>query len=86
MLLMFLILTLCQFQRFVATDMFFIPLVILFGFVILGNFASKLLDLMITWFPADQTLASVLEANRKESPADKLLYSSPTQIERRHSF
>jgi hypothetical protein len=70
------------FCRFKAFDMFTIPLGILFSFVILGNFASKLVDCFNTWFPADLTLESLLEANRGEGE-----YGAPLQpkLERRHS-
>jgi hypothetical protein len=46
-------------------DMFYIPLLMLSSFVILGNFASKLSSCMVIWFPVDMTLESILEATRE---------------------
>jgi hypothetical protein len=61
--------------------MFTIPLGILFSFVILGNFASKLVDCFATWFPADLTLESLLEASRGEDGTQLC-----PKLERRHSL
>lgn len=38
-------------QDFEARDMFYVPLCILCGFVILGIFAAKLVDTVTVWFP-----------------------------------
>lgn len=66
--------------------MFTIPLVVLFAFVILGNFASKLVECFMAWFPADLTLESLLEASRSEGNEEDKWVPPAKQIERRHSL
>ena len=53
-------------EEFTARDLFTIPLIVLLGFVFLGNFASKLVSCFAAWFPADTTLESILEASRRK--------------------
>ena len=77
-----------------AVDMFSLPLIILFSLVVLGNFASKLADCYMIWFPVDTTLESILAADRTkykselgENRRENLSLSArPTKIERRHSL
>ena len=74
-------------------DMFIIPLVILIGFVFLGNFASKLVEVVGVWFPADDTLECILASRREsqfpKSPMTAIQASfgkSSSVIQRRHSL
>jgi hypothetical protein len=76
-------------EEFTAGDMFAIPFIVLFGFVLLGNFATKLINCIAERFPADKTLESILAASRKQhlQATPQLLPDKPTVVlMRRHSL
>jgi len=47
-------------EEFVAADMFYLPLIVLVGFVWLANFALKLSDYLSSMFPSQKTLENLL--------------------------
>lgn len=76
-------------EEFTALDMFTIPLLTLVGFLFLSNFASKLSTCFSEWFPADTTLASILEASRVSQQlrtCQPFPGPSPVALARRHSI
>ena len=74
-------------EEFKPADMFRIPFAILCSFVVLGNFATKLVQWLVVWFPDATTLESILAASRPQcAHQDKPSLPPTTNIERQHSF
>lgn len=76
-------------EEFTPGDMFTIPFIVLCGFVLLGNFATKLVNCITEWFPADKTLESILAASRAQKALEtpQPLPDPPNGVPmRRHSL
>jgi hypothetical protein len=59
-------------EDFRIADMFYLPMVVLSGFIVLANFAVKLQEFLLFLFPSNPSLENLLQKQVEERAAKRL--------------